>query len=198
MVPSGDSTLLLLGTGTGERAELQLPPPKGMHSHVAPIQALTDTPVYKSKRSVVLRRKLNGFKISGRARESFWVPFKARYYLSVFDCWSTRSLERVSSLGTGILAVGAEGGHWNGTGHTFPMARAAAAALSAALLKAQLPGTAEAPPTHTMERSFTFYCSSTDSNKRSKSWVYFYMFMTFPTPLLPRRRHFPPPAPRPG
>lgn len=120
MVPSGDSTLLLLGTGTGERAELQLPPPKGMHSHVAPIQALTNTPVYKSKRSVVLRHKLNGFKISGRARESFWVPFKARYYLSVFDCWSICSLERVSSLGTGILAVGAEGGHWNGTGDTFP------------------------------------------------------------------------------
>lgn len=109
MVPSGDSTLLLLVTGPGDRAELQLPPPKGMHSLLAPMKHKHTC--HKTKCSVVLRLKLNGFKICGRAREPLCIPFKAWYYLRIFDCWSICSLEQVSSLCTGILAVGAKGGY---------------------------------------------------------------------------------------
>lgn len=86
-VPSGDSTLLLLVTGPGERAELQQPPPKGQQSLLAPMKVLTNTLLHKSKHSVVLRLKLKGFKICGRAGEPFWLPFKVWYYLSIFDRW---------------------------------------------------------------------------------------------------------------
>lgn len=89
--------------------------------------------------------------------------------------------------------------NWNGTGDTFPEPRAAAAALSTALLRAQLPGTprGSAPPTHTMERSFTFYCSSTDSTQEIKELGLFLHVYDFSHPFATTLAAFPTPSTAP-
>lgn len=55
-----------------------------------------------------------------------------------------------------------------------------------------------ASDTHNGEELHLLLLFHRQHTMRSKTGVYFYIFITFPTPLLLHWRHFPPPALRPG